>query len=198
MGEIYGKALDTVFGAADSIEKKYDIKVNISFVTAYELSNVPPIDTKYLIAFIAFTFGAISGGFLSAIGKDLWLTAKKFCKKLFNPGMLHGNCDIIMSFEYQNNQIMAIYLNNEPPNDGYSLEKFFDTLPEQLDDLREIINKKPELFDHRGSIILSFDRSWSIGTYPDRMDDRKVYRLVKGYLTHREINASDPRHDESI
>jgi hypothetical protein len=59
---------------------KSNCQTHIEFNVSYTLGFIAE-ETETVLA---FTFGAIAGGFFSAIGKDIWLKIKESCNRIIN------------------------------------------------------------------------------------------------------------------
>lgn len=162
----------------EEIEQQYPVKVDIRFGHKYADNGIG----GGLITFFAFAFGAISGGFLSEIGKDLWIKIKHFgthaYQSLKHGYYLNSLSAVVVSLEYKQYQIIAVLeIDKYNKHDFETLYKdnvvdfFCDGLLSQLISIINIIDEM-QIENESISFLLNPStkkRSWVITKHSNRM-----------------------------
>jgi len=123
----------------NNIEREL-LKSNCQAHIEFNVSYTPGFIVGEIETILAFIFGAIVGGFFSAIGEDIWLKIKESCNRIINgqkklKDYYHTN-EIRTTFQFNNVQIQCILkLDEETLKSSLSnpIDIFWEELPQQIE-----------------------------------------------------------------
>jgi len=147
-------------------------------------------------AVVAFLFGAIAGGFLSAVGEDLWAKAKALCKRIHDHNKARKDDSetiVLATLEYKGLQVTA-HLNLDKRSQqeletmyrGDPLGYFWEGVPIQLGQVIKLIHEgNPSVLSAK-ALGLTLDNqkpTWTVTRYVETVcAEDFIRRREKGKL----------------